>query len=159
MVVVDTDKPVYYLGEIVNITGEVWNSTSNPIPDAMIGIEVKNPGNQTIFLDIVTSHSNGTFSDSFGLASQSPHGVYHVYVSASAPGYPIAVNNTAFTVTLLGDVDLDLDVDIFDIVRMASAYGVSIPDPAYDPNSDIDDDGDVDIFDIVSAAGNYGQNW
>jgi hypothetical protein len=62
-------------------------------------------------------------------------------------------------VTLAGDVDADKDVDIFDIVRMASAYGLSKPHPAFDPNSDIDDDDDIDIFDIVSATANYGASW
>jgi nitrous oxidase accessory protein NosD len=58
-----------------------------------------------------------------------------------------------------GDTDWDGDVDIFDIVYMASAYGVSQPDPRYDPNCDFDVDGDVDIFDIVAAVGNYGESW
>ena len=58
-----------------------------------------------------------------------------------------------------GDVDADRDVDIFDIVKIAGVYGVSKPDPRYDPILDIDGDGDVDIFDIVAAAGNYGESW
>ncbi|UCG37509.1 MAG: hypothetical protein JSV64_04360 [Candidatus Bathyarchaeota archaeon] len=62
-------------------------------------------------------------------------------------------------ITLAGDVDGDRDIDIFDIVRMAGAYGVSKPHPKYDSNSDVDDDGDIDIFDIVAAASNYGKSW
>jgi len=61
--------------------------------------------------------------------------------------------------TMVGDVDGDKDVDIFDIVRMAGVYGVRYPDPRYDPNCDVDGDGDIDIFDIVAAAGNYGLSW
>jgi len=61
--------------------------------------------------------------------------------------------------TIPGDIDGDKDVDIFDIVRMASAYGTSWPDPRYDPNCDLDNDGDIDIFDIVFATGNYGKSW
>jgi PKD repeat protein len=69
------------------------------------------------------------------------------------------VNAGYIVLTLAGDVDGDRDVDIFDIVRMASIYGVAFPDPSYDPNSDIDGDRDIDIFDIVAAAGNYGDSW
>ena len=58
-----------------------------------------------------------------------------------------------------GDVDKDGDVDIFDIVKIAGAYGSEEGDPAYDADCDIDDDGDVDIFDIVAAAINYGVGW
>lgn len=70
-----------------------------------------------------------------------------------------SMTNGAIFVTLPGDVDGDRDVDIFDIVRMADVYGVTIQDQRYDPNNDIDDDGYVDIFDIAAAAGNYGQSW
>jgi parallel beta-helix repeat protein len=55
-----------------------------------------------------------------------------------------------------GDVDTDGDVDIFDIVIIAGAYGTTEEDPSYSSNADIDGDGDVDIFDVVIAAGNYG---
>ena len=58
-----------------------------------------------------------------------------------------------------GDIDGDGDVDIFDIVRIASIYGVLKPDPQYDPYCDLDDDGDIDIFDIVKACVNYGKSW
>jgi len=61
--------------------------------------------------------------------------------------------------TISGDVDGDRDVDIFDIVAMAGAYGSHEGDPEYNPNYDIDGDGDVDIFDIVAACGNYGESW
>ena len=62
-------------------------------------------------------------------------------------------------VTLAGDVDGNRKVDIFDIVRMAGAYGTKLSDPGYISNGDIDGDGDIDIFDIVIAAGNYGDSW
>jgi len=58
---------------------------------------------------------------------------------------------------LLGDVNVDGVVDIFDIVEIAGAYGSIIGDPQYHPWVDLDGDGDVDIFDIVAAAGNYGE--
>ena len=61
-------------------------------------------------------------------------------------------------VTLTGDVDGDQDVDIFDIVNIAGAYGAQEGDTQYKANCDIDNDGDIDIFDIVAAAGNYGQS-
>ena len=59
-------------------------------------------------------------------------------------------------VTTPGDVDGDFDVDIFDIVKIARAYGSSEGDLLYNGNADIDGDGDIDIFDVVIAAGNYG---
>lgn len=62
-------------------------------------------------------------------------------------------------VMLVGDVDKDFDVDIFDLVRMAGVYGVKKPNPRYDSSCDVDADGDIDIFDLVLMAGNYGEKW
>lgn len=62
-------------------------------------------------------------------------------------------------VTIVGDVNGDRDVDIYDIVSMAGAYDTQKGDPQYIPNCDIDGDGDIDIFDIVIAAGHYGESW
>jgi parallel beta-helix repeat protein len=58
-----------------------------------------------------------------------------------------------------GDVDGDRDVDLLDIVQMASVYRVAYPNPQYDRRCDLDLDGDVDLFDVVKAAANYGQSW
>jgi hypothetical protein len=60
-------------------------------------------------------------------------------------------------ITIPGDVDADFDVDIFDVVQIASVYCVSKPNPNYNPNCDINNDGTIDIYDIVTAAENYGQ--
>jgi hypothetical protein len=60
---------------------------------------------------------------------------------------------------LAGDVDYDGDVDIFDIVTIANAYGTVEGQLEYNAHCDLDDDGDVDIFDLVLAAGNYGDSW
>jgi hypothetical protein len=62
-------------------------------------------------------------------------------------------------VTIPGDMDGDFDVDIFDIVQLASRYGEILPPPIWPiPIEDIDGDGDIDIFDVVIASGNYGES-
>jgi len=62
-------------------------------------------------------------------------------------------------VSLPGDVDADHDVDIFDIVRLADAYGTVEGQPRYESNYDINGDGNINIFDLVIAAGRYGESW
>jgi len=64
---------------------------------------------------------------------------------------------SSLLVTIMGDVDGDFDVDIFDIVLIASFYGVEYTDPRYNQFFDLNLDGEIDIFDIVIAADNYGQ--
>jgi len=58
-------------------------------------------------------------------------------------------------VTIPGDINGDMDVDLFDIVRICSTYGTSEPEPGFDPNSDLNNNGSIDIFDIVITVKNY----
>jgi hypothetical protein len=53
-------------------------------------------------------------------------------------------------------VDGDKDVDIYDIVKIASVYGVKIGEPRYIANCDINNDGKIDIYDAVIATSRYG---
>jgi parallel beta-helix repeat protein len=59
-------------------------------------------------------------------------------------------------VTVPGDVDGDRDIDIYDIVMIASAYGSKKGEPSFIPNADIDSDNQIKIYDIVIAASRYG---
>ena len=85
-------------------------------------------------------------------------------VAEPVPGEVDTTDNNAtasvdICVTLPGNIDADTDVDIFDIVKLAEAYGTKTADPQYNPNCDINNDGDIDIFDIVIAASHYGESW
>ena len=59
-------------------------------------------------------------------------------------------------VTVPGDVDGDRDIDIYDIVKIASAYGAKIGESRYNANSDIDGNGEINIYDVVTATSRYG---
>jgi parallel beta-helix repeat protein len=59
-----------------------------------------------------------------------------------------------------GDVDHDLDVDIFDVVRVASAYDCTPLDPNWNPHCDIAQPyGIISIYDVVRVACNYGEEY
>jgi parallel beta-helix repeat protein len=60
----------------------------------------------------------------------------------------------------LADIDHDLNVDIYDVVLCASAYGSTPSDPNWDPHCDIAEPyGIIDIYDIVMIAGSYGKEY
>ena len=66
----------------------------------------------------------------------------------------------AIFVTLVGDVDGNRAVNIFDIVIIAGSYGApSQESPLYNPYADIDNSYAINIFDVVLAAANYGKSW
>ncbi len=61
---------------------------------------------------------------------------------------------------ILGDINHDAKVDIYDIVLAAGAYGSTPSDPNWNPHCDIAEPYRIiDIFDIVMIAGNYGKSW
>lgn len=67
-------------------------------------------------------------------------------------------------VAMVGDITgpdgwPDGDVDIRDVSAVARLFGVSSPDPRYNPNFDINDDGDIDIKDVSTVARHYGEHY
>jgi hypothetical protein len=55
------------------------------------------------------------------------------------------------------DLDCNCDVDIADIMLVASHWHSSVGDDDYDPAYDLDDDGDIDIVDIMLVAVHWGE--
>jgi parallel beta-helix repeat protein len=64
-------------------------------------------------------------------------------------------------VTIQGDVNADRIVDIFDLVKVALVFGVSVPEPVVWPlpDEDVNGDGFYDIFDLVVVALNFGASY
>lgn len=58
---------------------------------------------------------------------------------------------------LVGDVNADGKIDIFDIVEAATAFGATPNSPFWNPQADIYPDGLVDIFDLVIVAAYFGK--
>ena len=57
---------------------------------------------------------------------------------------------------IFGDFDCDCDVDIVDVMAVASRWGSVEGDSLYDPLYDVDDDGDIDIVDVALVAAAWG---
>ena len=59
---------------------------------------------------------------------------------------------------LVGDIDGSGEVDIFDAIQMAGAFGSSIGEPRRNPLCDLNGDGIIDIFDAILLVGNFGDS-
>lgn len=97
-IAVRTEQPFYAQGELVKISGNTTDGNGTPVSAASIALEVRDSGSNTVFLDIATTYTNGSFYDSFRLAIAAPSGPYTVYVTASKAGYAPGQNQTTFTV-------------------------------------------------------------
>ena len=63
----------------------------------------------------------------------------------------------SINVGLLGDVNNDCKVDIFDLAIVGLAYGSKQGDTNWNPNADVNNDSKVDIFDLATVGLNYGR--
>lgn len=63
----------------------------------------------------------------------------------------------SLVVSILGDVNGDFIVDVFDVVITATAFGSKSGDEDWNGNVDFNDDNLIDIFDVVTIAGNFGK--
>jgi parallel beta-helix repeat protein len=90
-------------------------------------------------------------------------GAYRIYALADRVAGETDANATdnlliygIVKVTVPGDVDGDRDIDIYDIVRIASAYGSNRGESRFDPNCDINSNNVINIYDVVIATSRYG---
>jgi hypothetical protein len=60
-----------------------------------------------------------------------------------------------YSEVLVGDTDIDGDVDIADLGKLSANYGKT--SGCGWPEGDFDGDGDVDLVDLGAMAGNYGR--
>jgi parallel beta-helix repeat protein len=60
-------------------------------------------------------------------------------------------------VPVLGDLNHDGIVDLFDAIQIASVFGDYPGHPLWNPDADLNQDGIVDIFDAIILAGNFGK--
>jgi hypothetical protein len=82
-----------------------------------------------------------TFADPLGIP---------ISVSAEDGGVMIGTD-------LVGDLDCDCDVDVADVMMVASKWRCQLGDACYDAHCDLDGDGGIDIVDIMQVAAHWGE--
>lgn len=94
-------------------------------------------------------------------------GTYDLYGWCDLTSIPIFMPNPTFVpITIVGDwwnladLNFNYEVDIYDIVLCANAYGSTPPDSHWDPLCDLAEPyGTIDIFDIIIIAISYGEQY
>ena len=65
--------------------------------------------------------------------------------------------NDSDVITPCYDFQPPPEVDIGDIMLVASRWDSQVGDELYDPTYDLDHDGDIDVVDIMFVAGQWGE--
>ena len=97
-ITVSTDKPRYTPGETVSISGEVRDNQSKPILGAEVSIQVNDPGNNIVQVQLLSSDQSGSYAEALSLPANSPIGQFIVYATASKLGYSNGQSQVRFSV-------------------------------------------------------------
>lgn len=82
--------------------------------------------------------------------------LFSMFLGSFHPVSAYAVENPHMHSEIAGDIDNNCQVDIFDMVIIAIAFGSQLNSSNFDIRADTNDDGVIDIFDIAGTAANFG---
>lgn len=90
------------------------------------------------------------------------YGSFVMSAEAAVVPYETDKTDNAYTgatvaVTVRGDVNGDLKVDMLDVTRITGIYGFKADNPEFDVNCDMDYDCEITILDAVTCASHYGE--
>ncbi|MDH5448121.1 MAG: cohesin domain-containing protein [Candidatus Bathyarchaeota archaeon] len=159
---VRTSRNATYPGRLVNVTVvaanlgdmiETFNVTayydSNEI------------GTQTVFN--LAPHRNTTLTFTWNTTGLQPCNNYTIKAEAWQVPYEINIENNIYTdgfvkIKMIGDVNGDGIIDIYDLTAACGAYGSREGDPNWNPEVDLAPIwGIIEIYDLVTIASRYGQ--
>lgn len=89
---------------------------------------------------------------------------YTIWAEAHAvPGETNLDNNVyingSIKIKIIGDINGDKAIDIFDLVSIGQAFSTQPSDPGWNPSADINQDYMVDVFDLVIVAIHFGETY
>jgi len=139
------------------------NATYNEYPEQnkYVAFQTFHPNGESFILS-ATTNGTGIAVTHFRLpSSECPEEIFGIWrVIGTVDIAEVAANDTLeFHVCWNpADVDHDLDVDLYDAVRVLVAYGSELGDENYDCHCDIAEPyGKIDLYDAVFLVVNYGK--
>jgi len=128
-------------------------------PEKMVTFQITESG--TSSKSTFTLESNGPIDGAFELTFKIPSGEakignYTIYASSYYQETLVTVNAT-FEVILIGDINGDGQVNIFDAIALSKSFGYSEGDPNYNPDADLNSDKIINILDAIMFSKHFGE--
>lgn len=152
-----------HVGRTVNITVTAENRGPTPETFNVTAYYDTTPvGTQTV-TDLAAG-ANVTLTFSWNTTNLTPYSNYTIWAEASQVPDEISIDNNKYvdgsvTLTMLGDVNGDRVVNLYDLFLVARAYGTEPGSPNWNPAADLNDNKIIDINDLNIVAHNYGTTY
>lgn len=150
------------------VTSIDWGQLS-PGSKTEVDIFVRNEVNQPLFIAIATQDWNPTqtadyitLSGKYDRRAIDPEETVLIPLTLKVSEDIIEITDFSFNIHiigteyLIGDLDHDGDVDIYDITVFSDAYGSEPSDPNWNPLADFNGDNIINLYDAVLLTANYG---
>lgn len=161
IVSVEPSANIVYPGRIVNITVVAANVGDTTETFNVTAYYDDNPiATQTVFN--LAPDQNITLIFTWDTIGLEPCNNYTIKAEASPVQYETNLENNVYIdgfvkIKMIGDVNGDGKIDIYDIVLVISAYGCKEGDSNWIPDADVAPQyGVIDIYDVVTVASKYG---
>ena len=162
VVSVTTSANAVYPGRIVNITVVAANVGDTTETFNVTAYYDDNPiATRTVFN--LAPDQNVTLTFTWDTTGLEPCNNYTIKAEASPVVYETNLENNLYIdgfvkIKMIGDVNGDGKIDIYDVVLVISAYGCKEEDPDWIPDADVAPPyGIINIYDVVTVASKYGQ--
>jgi len=157
------DKTNVYPGELINITVTVENR-GNLTESFTVMLKYNGHSIANLTVTDLPPQNQRSISYTWNTSGFAP--CYNASLTAYAIPVPYERNledNTfvdgLISITLIGDVNGDGIVDIYDITLAAKAFGLNRGDMGFNERADINNDGTIDIFDLILIAKHFGEHY
>lgn len=161
--------PMPTIGQNLNVTVNVTIANVGDFDENAVNLIVyANPGmppSITIGSTTVTLNIGESKTVTFNCGTSGLSYGNHTVSAAAGPivGETNTGDNTLdgdrILITIPGDINGNLQVNLQDLVLLANSYGSRPGDQKWSPNADINNNNNVDLSDLVILANHYGQHY
>jgi len=161
---------VYWDRDCSDIVSSIEWGTLQPGSAKNVAVYIRNEEEKPMYLVVSTTNWNPPKASQYlnlgwdySEQRMNPGEILRITLTLSVSRYIEGISSFSFDILIsgsdhmLGDINGDGIVDVFDFMIVAAAFGSKPGDSKWNPDADLNNDGLVDIFDVWAISKNFGK--